>query len=116
MLVHVVRARRDTGRVKRNVEKRQIWLDAKQQFWWGFFGGFMVLLFKIWTFANVSAPDMPYPNGSFRTLLLSGVWLVFPFVSGLVSRVFEPHSRLHAGIEGAAAPTLFLAIARDFPL
>jgi hypothetical protein len=102
--------------VKRNVEKRQISLDAKQQFWWGFFGGFMVLLFKIWTFAKVSAPDMPYPNGSFRTLLLSGVWFVFPFVSGLVSRVFEPHSRLHAVIEGAAAPTLFLAIARDFPL
>jgi len=91
-------------------------LSPRQQFWWGFFGGFMLLMFRIWTFANISPPEAPYPNACFRTLLLTGVWLAFPFVSGLVSRAFEPHSRLHAIIEGAAAPTLFLAIAKDFPL
>jgi hypothetical protein len=91
-------------------------LGPKQQFWWGFFGGCMVLLFRVWTFANASAPDIPYPNPCFRTILLCALWLAFPFVSGLVSRLFEPHSRLHAVIEGAAAPALILAIAKDFPL
>jgi hypothetical protein len=100
-----LRARREVGR-----------LNAVCQFWWGFFGGFMVFAFRVWIYANALAPDTPWPNACFRTCLLCGVWFAFPFISGLVGRVCDPHYRLLAVFEGASAPALFLAIARDFPL
>jgi len=48
--------------------------------------------------------------------LLSGVWLAFPFFSGFIGRICDPHHRLIAVFEGASAPALFFLIAKDFPL
>ena len=94
----------------------QVSLDPRQQFWWGFFGGCMVLAFRAWNYANRLTPEAPWPNPCFRTCLLGVLWFVLPFVSGATSRVFDPQSRLHAAIEGAIAPTLFWLIAQHFPL
>jgi hypothetical protein len=91
-------------------------LNAKQQFCWGFFGGCMVLGFRIWIYAKTLPPDAPWPNFGFRTCLFCGLWLGFPFVSGLVSRVCDPHHRLIAVFDGVSAPVLFFVMAKDFPL
>jgi len=97
------RRRREAGR-----------LNANCQFWWGFFGGWIVVLGRLWFYASSLTPDAPWPSIGFRTCLLCVFSLAFPIVSGLVSRVCEPHHRLIAVFEGAAAPALFIEIARDF--
>jgi hypothetical protein len=91
-------------------------LSSKQQFWWGFAGGCLVLLFRLWVYANALAPDNAWPNASFRTCLLFAVWGAFPFASGLVSRICDPHHRFIAVFEGASGPALFFMVAKDFPL
>jgi hypothetical protein len=90
-------------------------LQPKEQFWWGFFGGCMVLAFRLWAYANSLTPDAPWPNPCFRTFLLCGVWFAFPIVAGLLSRVCDPHHRLIAVFEGASAPALFFFIASHSP-
>jgi hypothetical protein len=69
-----------------------------------------------WDARNSLPPDAHWPNASFKTCLLCGVWFVFPFVSGLVSRTLKPHQPLMAIYEGASAPALLFMIAKDFPL
>lgn len=91
-------------------------LTPKQQFWWGFLGGCLVLAFRVWTYANGLASNAPCPDLNFRTCLLGAVWIAFPFMSGLLSRVCEPHHPLIAVFEGVSAPALFSFIASDFPL
>ncbi len=91
-------------------------VTPKEQFWWGFVGGCLILGFRLWNYANALPPDAPWPNANFRTCLLSGVWLAFPFFSGFIGRICDPHHRLIAVFEGASAPALFFLIAKDFPL
>src|SRR6266550_8061394 len=79
-------------------------LNSNQKFWWGFLGGCIVVLFRLWFYAGELTPDAPWPHFGFRTLLLCGLRFVFPFVSGFVSRACEPHHRLIAVFEGASAP------------
>ena len=75
-----------------------------------------MLLFRLWVYANALAPDNAWPNASFRTCLLFAVWGAFPFASGLVSRVCDPHHRFIAVFDGASGPALFFMVAKDFPL
>jgi len=89
-------------------------LTANNQFWWGVVGGGVIIVFRLLTFANSLPLDAPWPDPTFRTCLLSVLWLVFPFVSGFISRVCDPHHPLIAVFEGASAPALFFAIAKDF--
>src|SRR6266487_1628226 len=90
-------------------------LTSKEQFRWGCFGGVLILIFKVWTYANTLPADSPWPSLSFRTCLICGVWLVFPLLSGLMARICDPHHRFIATFDGASAPALFLLIAKDFP-
>jgi hypothetical protein len=91
-------------------------VNANQQFWWGLLGGCTVALWRLWFYASDLTPDAPWPHASFRTCLFCFLWFALPFVSGLLSRVCEPRHRLMAVFEGATAPALFIAVARDFPL
>jgi len=78
-------------------------LDPKRQFWWGFFGGALMVMFKTWAL-------------NFKTRLLCGLWVLFPVVSGFVSRMCEPHHPLIAVYEGASAPVIFFVMARSMPM
>lgn len=89
-------------------------VTAKQRFWWGVLGGAIVIVFRLLTFANSLPMDAPWPDPTFRNCLLCLLWLIFPFVSGVISRVCDPHHPLIAVFEGASAPALFFAIAKDF--
>src|SRR5664279_3115974 len=82
-------------------------LNPKHQFWWGFFGGCMVLAFRLLDYANTLPPEAPWPSAGFRTCILCALWLAFPFIFGLISRVCDPHHPLIAVFEGASAPALF---------
>jgi len=94
--------------------RQRIWrLNGRQQFLWGFFGGWIVVLGRLWFYASSLTPDASWPSIGFKTCLLCGLWLAFPVLSGLVSRVCDPHHRLIAVFEGASAPALFIEIARD---
>jgi hypothetical protein len=90
-------------------------LTAQQQFWWGFFGGCMIITFRLWFYALSLLPGT-VPDISFRNCLVVGLSVAFPIISGFVSSICEPHSRLLAVYEGAAGPALFLFMAKDFPL
>jgi hypothetical protein len=90
-------------------------LNPAKQVWWGFLGGCLVLGFRLWIYANALSAESAWPSVTFRTLLLFLLWCAFPFVSGLISRALDPHHRLHAIFEGASAPALFFAIAKDLP-
>ena len=76
----------------------------------------MIIAFRMLRYANALTPDEPWPSSSFKTCLVCGLWVLFPFVSGFVSRVCEPHHRLIAVFEGASAPALFLVMSEHFPL
>jgi hypothetical protein len=76
----------------------------------------MIVGFRAWIYANSLSPDAPWPNLSFKTCLLCGLWVGLPLVSGLTSRICDPHHRFIAVFEGASAPALFFTIAKDFPL
>jgi len=91
-------------------------LSGKQKFLWGFFGGVLVSFFRLWIWINHLPTDAGCPHFGFRQILLCCVWICFPFISGLISRILEPNDRLHAVFEGASAPALFLLIAQSFPL
>src|SRR6266516_601752 len=91
-------------------------LTTKQQFWLGCVGGGLVVLFRLWSFANALSPDAPWPGLTFRNCLLCFLWLLFPLVSGFISRVCDPRHPLIAVFEGASAPALFFAIAKAFQL
>ena len=88
-------------------------LNPKQQFWWGFFGGVMVVSFRLYLHANSLSENSPWPNPSFKMCIQCGFWLLFPLISGLLSRVCEPHHKLIAVFEGASAPALFMFIVKD---
>jgi hypothetical protein len=75
-----------------------------------------VLLFRLWLYANSLAPNDAWPTPNYRLCLLCAVWGAFPFASGLVSRICDPHHPFLAVFEGASGPALFLMVARDFPL
>jgi hypothetical protein len=91
-------------------------LSSKAQFWWGFFGGWIIVAFRLYLYASVLPINAPWPNLCFKTCVQCGFWLLFPVISGFLSRVCEPHHRLIAVFEGASAPALFLFLAKDFHL
>jgi hypothetical protein len=91
-------------------------LTPRQQYWWGALGGLVILVYRLWFFAKNLPPDAPWPNPTFRIFLVCGLWVVLPFISGFISRICHPHHRLIAVFEGASAPALFIAMAKDFPL
>jgi hypothetical protein len=91
-------------------------LDARQQFRWGALGGCIIVFYRLWFYANKFPADAPWPHPSFKTCLLCGLWVALPLLSGLVSRACDPHHRLIAVFDGASAPALFIAMAKDFPL
>jgi hypothetical protein len=106
----------DNGTTRARSRRGPIRLTPREQFYWGMLGGGLILVFRLWMSAKTLPVDFPWPNATCKMCLLCGVWLAFPVISGLVSRALEPHSRLHALVEGAAAPALFMAVAKDFPL
>jgi hypothetical protein len=70
------------------------------QFWWGFFGGFIVVAYRLYAYVTRLADNAPWPHLKFKTCLLLGWWLVFPVCSGFLSIVCEPHAPLIAVFEG----------------
>jgi hypothetical protein len=91
-------------------------LNPEQQYWWGCLGSFIIMAFKGFEYGLELKRDALWPDLSFRTCLLCGFWLVFPFVSGAVSLALEPHHRLIALFEGASAPALFFFVAKELPV
>jgi hypothetical protein len=89
-------------------------LTPKAQFWYGLVGGWFIILYHIHAYANSLTAISPFPPLCFKSCLQCLFWLCLPTLSGLLSRICEPHHRLVAVFEGASLPTLFLFIAKDF--
>ena len=91
-------------------------LTPRQQFWWGTLGGLVILFLKALDYAKSLPLDAPWPTWGFKSCLLGIVWIAFPFVSGSLSRMKDPHHRLIAAFEGASVSALFIVLAHDIPL
>jgi len=90
-------------------------LSPKEQFWWGFLGGCLVLGFRLYIFTSTLTDATPWPSVGFRTVLLCVLSLAFPIASGFLSLALGPHYRLAAVFEGASVPALFFWAAEHFP-
>jgi len=94
--------------------RKEAGLTPKEQFWWGLFGGCMIVAFKAFFYASALSEYTPWPCFCFKHFILCAVWFTLPLTSGLVSRVCEPHHSLIAVFEGASAPMFFMVIAQHF--
>ena len=81
----------------------------------GLFGGVIIVIFHFYIYASGLSVGTAWPTACFKNVLLGGFWMLFPLISGLLSRICEPHHRLIAVYEGASAPALFLVMAHAFP-
>jgi hypothetical protein len=90
-------------------------INPKCQFWWGFFGGAMLMFFRGVVYVMSLPADSPWPTLNFRTCMVFIFAIVVPIISGLMSRLCEPHNRFLAAFEGASAPAIFLLMAKDLP-
>jgi len=94
--------------------RNQIQALIDWQFFWGFFGGCILVGYRLYAYAIKLTDDTPWPRCTFKSFLLLGWWGFFLIVSGFVSVVCEPHSPLMAVFEGVSTPALFLLVAKDF--
>jgi len=76
----------------------------------------LMVMFKTWAYADGLSSFSFGPPLNFKTRLLCGLWVLFPVVSGFVSRMCEPHHPLIAVYEGASAPVIFFVMARSMPM
>jgi hypothetical protein len=91
-------------------------LSPKQQFRWGLFGGCIIIFVRLWFFTLHLPPDAGLPAVTFRNFLFCVLWFALPLISGLVARICDPHHPFIAVFEGMSATTLFIGLAKEFPL
>jgi len=90
-------------------------LTSQGQFWWGFFGGAMVVIFRMANYARSLPESTLWPRWSFKNLVFCCVLVSLPVISGLVSIMCAPHYPFLAAFEGASAPAIFYFVAKHCP-
>jgi len=91
-------------------------LTAREQFWWGFFGGCLLLGFRVWTLVANLPKTARRPHFNFRNTLIVFLGICFVIASGLMSQILDPHYPLMAVFEGASGLTIFLLLSKEFQL